>query len=191
MNAEGLHLINGLAEHSWVLDHLMAFSAQYLVFFAVPLLLVLWFWPFSAETRAANQRIALATSLAIVLALSLAHVLARLDHDARPFASDPATRLLIHHTADNSFPSDHATLAFAVGATIVWWRRVMGLAALVAAFLIAFARVFVGVHWPEDVVAGAMTGLLVGTVMAWSVPLLKRPQRLVTRAFPPWLVAPP
>jgi len=191
MNAEGLHLINGLAGHSWLVDHFREFAARDLVFFAAPLFLALWFWPLPAGTRAANQRIVLATLLAIGLALLLAHFLARLDHDARPFVTDPATRLLIHHTADNSFPSDHASFAFAIGAAIVWRRRLIGGSGLVLALLIGLARIFVGVHWPEDIAAGAITGLLAGTLMAWAVPLLSWPQRLVSRAFPPWLAAPP
>ena len=106
---------------------------------------VLWLWPLSTGTRAANQRIVLATLLATGLALSLAHVLSYVNHNARPFVSDPTTRLLIHHTPDNGFPSDHAGFAFAVGAAIVWRRRLVGVSALFAALLVGFARVFVGV----------------------------------------------
>lgn len=67
---------------------------------------------------------------------------------------------------DWSFPSNHATTAVACAVTLtIVWRRVAFLVLPLAA-LMAFSRVFVGVHYPHDVVAGAMLGTAVaGLVM--------------------------
>ncbi len=73
-----------------------------------------------------------------------------------------------------SFPSGHATTAFAGAVALSYlWRRAAPLFFLLAA-AIAFSRVYVGVHYPGDVLAGAALGSLVG--LAW-VAALRLPRR--------------
>ena len=62
---------------------------------------------------------------------------------------------------DWSFPSNHATMAGALAVTTLLLSRRLGLVALPLAVLAAFSRVFVGVHYPHDVVAGVLLGALV------------------------------
>jgi undecaprenyl-diphosphatase len=131
------------------------------------------------------------TFFAVLLALGLAMALGHVYHEARPFVSDGDTRLLISHGADNSFPSDHATLVFAVGGAIVWWRRGMGLVCLGLALLTGISRIYVGVHWPLDVLGSALAGVLAGAALARGVPLLETPQRWFSRMLPVGLVASP
>ena len=182
-------LINDPAGHLAFLDGLMKLSARDIVYAAPLLLLALWFWP--AQGRALNQRVAVVTCFAVLLSLGAAMVLGHLYHEARPFVSDGDTHLLISHSADNSFPSDHAALAFAVGGAIVWWRRGIGLVCLGLALLTGVARIYVGVHWPLDVLVSAVAGVLAGALVAKSVPLLETPQRWFSRLLPPALVAEP
>ncbi|MEU8390126.1 phosphatase PAP2 family protein [Micromonospora sp. NPDC048843] len=68
-------------------------------------------------------------------------------------------------TGDWSFPSNHSTIAAALVAAIflVSWR--MGLLALPIGALAAFSRVFVGVHYPHDVMAGFLIGIVVTTIV--------------------------
>ncbi|NJC15268.1 undecaprenyl-diphosphatase [Micromonospora profundi] len=73
---------------------------------------------------------------------------------------------------DWSFPSNHATVAGALAVTTLLLSRRLGLLALPLAALAAFSRVFVGVHYPHDVIAGVLLGALVATVVT---PLLARP----------------
>ncbi len=181
--------INGMAGHSAFLDLVMKISADDIVF-ALPLfLLALWFWP--AGDRALRQRIAVATCLAVALSLLASTLLGHLLHEARPFVSDPSTRQLIGHSADNSFPSEHAAIAFAVAGVAIWWRRTLGGVCLALAVLVGFARVYVGVHWPLDIVASAGMSLLVGAVLAAGLPLLIGPQRRLSRLLPRSLIAEP
>jgi undecaprenyl-diphosphatase len=67
---------------------------------------------------------------------------------------------LVEHTANASFPSDHATSAFAIAITLCLYEKRLGKVFLLLAFLIAFSRVWVGVHYPLDVLIGAVLGFL-------------------------------
>lgn len=88
--------------------------------------------------------------------------------EARPFVHDSDTTLLIHHAADNGFPSDHATLAavIAVIAALAWPK--WSIPFLAFAFVLGLSRVFVGVHYPGDVLAGWAIGAF-AAIVGWFV----------------------
>ncbi len=182
--------INGLAGHSTALDISMKLLAKDAIFLVPFILIALWFWPAGSQ-QATNQRLAASAFFAVFLALGFATVLGHLYHEARPFTSDLSTKLLIHHSADNAFPSDHATVVFAVTGAILYWRRLLGSVCLGLAALVAIARIYVGVHWPSDVIAGAAAGLLAGLVLARLAPLLAGPQRWCSRFLPRLIVSSP
>jgi undecaprenyl-diphosphatase len=83
-------------------------------------------------------------------------------------------RLLVGATTACSFPSAHAANAFAM-ATVVSWRlpRLAPVAFLIAA-AVAYSRVYVGVHYPLDSIAGAFLGVLLGRLSIWIVVALGR-----------------
>jgi undecaprenyl-diphosphatase len=83
----------------------------------------------------------------------------------RPCWIDPSVKLLIGNQTDYSFPSGH-TLASVESAVSIWlYNRRWGTAALILAFLIGFSRLYLFVHFPSDVVAAAILGVMV----AWAV----------------------
>ena len=148
-------LINDWAGHVAAVDTVMKLAATDLIYLVLPLAFALWFLPGGSAERALRQRVWLAIMISVVAGLFLAALVAQLYSDARPFVSRTDTRLLVSHAADNGFPSEHATVSFAVAGTLIWWRRSIGFLAIFLASLIGFARVFVGVHWPSDIAAGA------------------------------------
>ena len=88
---------------------------------------------------------------------------------------EPKALVAVPHTG--AFPSGHASSAFACAAVLAWASPRLRLPAFVLAAAIAWSRVYVGVHWPLDVLGGAVLGVLVSTVLlklAASPPRLRR-----------------
>jgi undecaprenyl-diphosphatase len=78
----------------------------------------------------------------------------------------PVDHPLVHRLHSHSFPSGHAATSFACAATLArFTTRGQAVALYVLAAAIAYSRVYVGVHWPLDVVAGAVLGLLIATAL--------------------------
>jgi undecaprenyl-diphosphatase len=175
-------LINDWAGHVAAVDTVMKLAATDLIYLVLPLAFALWFLPGGSAERALRQRVWLAIMISVI---------AQLYSDARPFVSRTDTRLLISHAADNGFPSEHATVSFAVAGTLIWWRRSIGFLAIFLASLIGFARVFVGVHWPSDVAAGAAIGIVTGALAAQTVSWWTPLQAQASKFFPSWMVASP
>ena len=170
--------IHGLAGHSALADEMARLAANYLVVFGVFALVWLYF-------RQRSLRTFIAAGLAVVAAVGVAALIGLVDYVPRPFVAEHFVPL-IQHPADSSFPSDHlAVLGALCGATLFTARRLSVVTAVVAA-AVAFARVYVGVHWVTDVVAGFGLGVLAGIVVWYATaatgPLVARIDRLLR----PW-----
>jgi undecaprenyl-diphosphatase len=105
----------------------------------------------------------------------------------RPFEELPAAEPLLRGTVGESLPSGHAATSFA-GALVLAYlvrRAVPALFALAA--LVAFSRVYVGVHYPLDIVAGALLGIAVALAAIALVRARRRPSEdpLLSEARPP------
>ena len=88
----------------------------------------------------------------------------------RPFTVNTAIELLIPPPTDFSFPSGHTYASFASATAICRNNRKIGVPALILASLIAFSRLYLYVHYPSDVLGGAVVGL----AAAWAGSLLEK-----------------
>jgi undecaprenyl-diphosphatase len=98
----------------------------------------------------------------------------------RPPLVYPEPRPLVPTPHTGSFPSGHSATAFACATVIAWASPRLAVPAFVLAALVAWSRVYVGVHWPLDVLGGAALGVLVATALlklAASPPRLRRETR--------------
>lgn len=136
------------------------FAAQWLIFL-IPLSLVM-LWARGGPAR----ELALRAFLAAACALTLNGLVGQLWYSPRPFVLEVGHTFLLHDP-DSSFPSDHATSLFSVALVLAFSRvqeaRRIGLMLLPLALVVAWSRVYLGVHWPKDM-AGA---LVVSATMAW------------------------
>jgi undecaprenyl-diphosphatase len=115
-----------------------------------------------------------AAGFSVLLALAVAHLITELWARPRPYEAHPGdSHLFIPGSHDPSFPSDHATAAFAIGVALLLRHRKAGWIALAMASVLAVARVAVGTHYPGDVVGGALIGAIAALVF-WH-PLIRGP----------------
>jgi undecaprenyl-diphosphatase len=111
------------------------------------------------------RRGVVAAAFSAGLALALAKGIGELVARQRPFVDHPhAAHLFIKHAADYGFPSDHTSGAFAIAVALLLRHRASGVIALLLACAIGIGRVMVGVHYPSDVLAGAVLGTLCALV---------------------------
>jgi undecaprenyl-diphosphatase len=149
-------------------------------------------WLFDSPRHPGLWRRATAAGLsAAAVGLLANQVIAQLWHRPRPYQDHPLGILpLLSPSHDPSFPSDHATAAFAIAFGILFVARRTGWLFLAWAVLIGVSRVLAGMHYPTDVIAGAVVGLGSGFFTARvAMPLLLPLIRLVSRVTDPLLDA--
>jgi undecaprenyl-diphosphatase len=159
-------LINGFATRLPLLDSIMRLLVNdYFVPTALCLLAAaLWFSGSDGEERGRNQRAVIAMLVAVLLANVLVKLCNLIYFRPRPFFMHEVN-LLFYRPSDSSLPSNAGAVGFAF-AGIGWQRsRRLGVVMGVLAGLFGLARIYCGVHYPLDVLAGALVGLL----SAWVV----------------------
>jgi len=82
----------------------------------------------------------------------------------RPFVENNINALL-NHSATSSFPSGHAAFYFALSTIVFFFNKKLGILFLFTSVLISISRIFVGVHWPSDILMGALIGIISGILV--------------------------
>jgi undecaprenyl-diphosphatase len=163
VNYHLFELINSAAGRHDGVDDVMEFAATWLIYamFLVAAALA----ALSLHRRRLRPVIDLALTLFFAFAAST--IVAHLSTEVRPFETH-TVRQLVAHGPGTSLPSDHATAAFALAAGVgLFLHRGWGWVLALAALVVGFARVWVGVHYPGDIAAGAVIAVLSGlTVLA-------------------------
>ncbi|MET9453197.1 phosphatase PAP2 family protein [Streptomyces cinerochromogenes] len=181
-----LYDINGLAKDAphWF-DRVMEFVGEYGLLLAM-VLLVLWCWwsvrrrggEDAASSMAALVWAPLAAGLAVLVNVPIRGFVER----PRPFVDHQGLDVLVSGKSDFSFVSDHATITMALGVGLFVANRRFGLAGIGLALLEGFCRVYMGVHYPTDVVGGFALGtavvlLLSPPATALLTPLIRAVER--------------
>ncbi len=157
-------IINGLAGKSRLLDLLGIFLAEYLPYLLVCALLVIIFY--ESNWRKRLYDLLFVSAVAILSRGFITTVIRFFYHRERPFVAMPdSTIKLIEKSPEASFPSGHAILFFALVMAIYYIRPKYFPYFLIGAALIGLARIFVGVHYPLDIIAGAALGAFSGYIV--------------------------
>jgi undecaprenyl-diphosphatase len=175
------HAINQfVAAHDW-LGSLLGFLETW----AVPLFgaATIGLWLLDRPGARRKWKLASASALAsAALALLIARVIGTIWARERPFAAHPDAHVWGSRSHDPSFPSDHASASLAIAFAVFMFDRVVGSVFLAAALVISVGRVFVGAHYPADVLGGAIVALGAALlVVRLGRPLIEQLVRLVER----------
>jgi len=170
--------INGLAGRERLVDVLAVALSRFGPYLLDIALALVWFFRTTAAERERRQRLVLVAVIAAAGSLLLNQIIILIWSRPRPFAVQAAT-LLLRPSHDPSFPSDHATFAFAVAVALFLVSKRIGVPALILAALIGFARVFAGEHYVTDVIGGALIGSGATVAAARARTLLEPLLRLV------------
>ncbi|BBH24122.1 undecaprenyl-diphosphatase [Paenibacillus baekrokdamisoli] len=144
--------INGLAGRLPWVDAIMEFIAkdtEYLFYIAI---VIYWF-----TRREDHRRMVVQALISACAAFGTSMILSHLFYRDRPFVAHRVIQL-ISHPINASFPSDHAIGAFVIATSIWLFRKRDGYIWLAIAACIAFSRIWTGVHYPLDVISGAVIG---------------------------------
>ncbi len=164
--------ITDFADHTrWLNDTMLWWTDVGLGVFAV--LMVIGWW--SARRRDdRSMALALLAPVSVVVAYLVAEVVKVIVAEPRPCRGVPTAYILENCPVadDYSFPSGHTTTAAATVAALFLLNRRLGWVATVFAIVLAFSRVYVGGHYPHDVVASAILAVPVATAVSL---LLARP----------------
>jgi len=143
--------INGLAGKWAYFDALGIFFTAYFRYLLIGSV-VLIFWK--------KWRTIFMIFAAAALAEGLTEAMKFLVQRPRPFIANNVNVLAA--SSGWSFPSGHAAIAFALSFAVYHYHKKIGICFFIAGSLIALSRVFVGVHWPSDILAGAVLGIFAG-----------------------------
>jgi len=150
-------LINQFVFKWFWLDIFGKFCAQYLGYVLVLFLFLFLVVRFRKYWKMVVQAVISAILARLVFVEIIRWILPR----PRPFLENNNVNLLLEKAGHihNSFPSGHAAFFFALSTAVYFYNKKAGILFLTGSFLICLARVFVGIHWPSDVLAGAVVGI--------------------------------
>lgn len=165
--------VNHFALHtSWAHPFMKVTAVYGVALFGV---LVIGAWWYARFGRNATTCVAAVgwTAVGTLVAVGLNQFIAHAVQRPRPFVKFPNAEVLVAKAHDYSFPSDHSVAAGAATAGLWIAARYgprilhrLAIASTVLALLVAFSRVYVGVHYPSDVVVGLLVGSAV-VVVGW------------------------
>ena len=166
-------LINAGPDPSPVALYGAIFLAKGLVYLFPLLLLSMWLWGLSY-----HRELVVRAVLAIIVGFLLSALLRWLWPHPRPFVVGIGYTHLVH-APTASLPSNHTVFCFSI-AFALWWqvaRKRVGWVLMGLGLLVGWARVYLGVHFPLDIIGG----VLVAWVTVWAVNRLLRVNRLGDR----------
>ena len=151
-------LINGFVGSVPVFDNLIELVVNEYFVPATLAFAILYLWFSPGRFKEKNQEALSNSVFSIVLVALLIAISNQFIIRARPF-EQLSTNLLFYKPTDPSFPSNAAAVGFVLATAAFLANRRLGTVALILAVLYAFSRVYAGVHYPSDVVSGAILGV--------------------------------
>jgi undecaprenyl-diphosphatase len=159
LNVFVFNAINGIANESGMLDKIMIMFSKYgpLMFMAA----LAGFYLYGVYSRNKMLRNMVVDTFAItVLSLFLGFVIGTFYYEPRPFVTNKVN-LLMPHAPDTSFPSDHSLGTMSIALGVNYYNNVSGTILILLSLMVGASRVYVGAHYPLDVLGSYLIVLAV------------------------------
>jgi undecaprenyl-diphosphatase len=163
MDAFIFEKINSLALKNLWLDTLGIFLAEYFPY-VLAICLILFFLVLNYKKYWPMVILALISG---GLARGITEVIRFLWGRPRPFVNNHVN-LLLDNINSKSFPSGHASFFFGLSTIVYFYNKKIGILFFIASFLISISRVYCAIHWPADILAGALVGIFSG-ILAFNI----------------------
>lgn len=153
------HFLNNLVGQSHVFDALIIFFASYLQYFLIAIFFA--FLYFSAYLKREKLHIFFITAFSVIVSrFGITELIRFFYHRPRPFITDSNVQYLV---SDNSwsFPSGHSAFFFAMAMAIYLYNKKWGIGFFIATLLMNLSRIIAGVHYPSDILGGAIVGIMI------------------------------
>jgi len=158
MNLYLFKLINGLSIKNLLFDKIMIAFSKYVPYtFMVMIVIVFLLGVF--KNKAEYRKIAFNTFVFTLLNIILNYIIGGIYYVDRPFVHNKVN-LLVPHIADSSFPSDHATGTMSIAIGLGKYSNLLGRILMVISIIVGFSRVYVGNHYPSDVIGAYILVLI-------------------------------
>lgn len=180
LNTYTFRVINNLATNK-IVNAIFAFSASKLIYIFLASTILIYFIKKPISKVTSNQKIFFYALFSSILGLFFNFIAGKFYYEARPFVALSNVHKLIYHSIDNSFPSDHAAISFAIAMLIYMYNKKIGIIFITSATLISFARVFSGVHYPLDIIVGTILGVISAVIIYISKEKLEKLIQILIR----------
>lgn len=177
MDIKIFYFFNNLAGKSAVFDTTVIFFADYLQY-ALTAIFILFLYLGDYQNRQKFQ-IFLITAVSMIIArFGITSLIRFLYPLPRPFIAYQVNQLIPEGI--NGFPSGHAALFFAMAMAVYFYNKKLGAWFFAAAILMALSRVVAGVHYPTDIIGGAIIGMAVAYIVFYLAEKIKPKETIKT-----------
>ncbi|MEK7016329.1 undecaprenyl-diphosphatase [Bacillus sp. FSL R9-9410] len=167
MNYTVFQWVNNFAGSSELLDALMIAITNSVPYVAILFMLILWFNNGKKENAIKKQYTVLYTTLSVSIALLVNVLIHAVYYHPRPFITHHVNQL-VPHAADSSFVSDHSVLVFSIAFVFILRGEKLKYIALIWAILVGVSRMYVGVHYPLDILGAAFLTFITSVLVMQS-----------------------
>ncbi|MFP3014615.1 MAG: phosphatase PAP2 family protein [Arsenophonus sp.] len=136
------------------------FLAKRLILIFPLIIIAFWIWG-PSKNLLFQRKFIYKTAIALIVSLSISSLIRIIFPQDRPFMLGNVGHYFLIHDNTPSFPSNHATVAFTFAFGFLFWlRNWIGLLLFIPAFTIVWARIFLWVHWPLDMVGAFLVSII-------------------------------
>lgn len=160
INITLFRMVNDIGKEHTYLNSVFSFIAEYLVIFLALSILFIWF-----SRNKENRKMIICATITFICSIILGKILGLFYSNYQPFVELSDVNLLIEKEVDNSFPSDHTILFFSYCFSFWLFKRGIWILSLLVATLVGISRIWVGVHYPFDVLTSIIISFTIASLI--------------------------